>query len=201
MYDVIGYPATRALRVIWMLEELGEPYNLIPEKPHSELMRAINPTGKVPALRIGTDSGDEVITDSSAILTYLADKHGALTAPAGTIARAQQDAMTHRILDEIEAPLWAAARHSFILPEENRAPEVKPAMKWEFARNLAKLSETFQGPFVMGDKMTIADIILAHNLNWAFSAKFPLDDAKMNAFAKAMRARPAYKRAAGKPAK
>jgi len=195
MYDVIGYPATRALRVIWMLEELGEPYNLIPEKPHSDLMRSINPTGKVPALRIG----DDVITDSSAILTYLADKHGALTAPAGTIARAQQDAMTHRILDEIEALLWAGARHSFILPEEHRVPEVKPAMKREFAHNLAKLSETIKTPFVMGDEMTVPDIILAHNLNWAFSAKFPLEDAKMNAYAKSMRARPAYKRATGKP--
>ncbi len=200
MYEIIGYPATRALRVIWMCEEIGVPYEVIPEKPHSDLMRAINPTGKVPALRVGTDEEFDIITDSSAILTYLADKHGALTAPAGTIARAQQDAMTHRILDEIEALLWAGARHSFILPEEHRVPEVKPAMKREFAHNLAKLSETIAGPFVMGDEMTVPDIILAHNLNWAFSAKFPLEDAKMNTYAKSMRARPAYKRATGKPA-
>jgi glutathione S-transferase len=114
MYTVIGKPMTRAFRVIWTLEELGQPYDLNTAAPHSPDIVAVNPSGKVPAL---VEDG-EVITDSTAIITYLADKHGALTAPAGTMARAKQDAVTHQILDEIDAVLWTAARHSFALPEE-----------------------------------------------------------------------------------
>lgn len=194
MYEVIGNTASRALRVLWMLEEIGEPYTHIAEKPHTELVLSLNPTGKIPALK----DGDAVITDSTAILTYLADKNGKLTAPAGTVKRAQQDAMTHRILDELEALIWTGTRHAFILPKENRVPEVKTAMKWEFARNLSRLAETFEGPFIMGDEMTITDIIFTHLLNWGYGAKFPMEEANLLAYAKEMRARPAYKRAAGK---
>ena len=128
MYEVIGMRASRAMRVLWMLEEAGLPYRHIPAKPRDADAAAANPSGKIPALR----DGDAVITDSVAIMTYLADKHGVLTAPAGTIARARQDAMTLQIIDDVDACLWAAARHSFILPEEHRVPGLKDAMKWEY---------------------------------------------------------------------
>ena len=72
MYKVYGTLNTRTLRVLWTLEELGQPYELIECKPQSDVIRAVNPTGKVPALQ----DGDDTITDSVAIMTYLADKHG-----------------------------------------------------------------------------------------------------------------------------
>ena len=194
MYEVIGGVHSRAFRVIWMLEELGLDYVHTPEKPRSELVTSLNPSGKVPVFR----DGDAVLTDSSAIITYLADKHGDLTFPAGTVERARQDAMTHMILDELDAVLWTGARHSFILPEEKRVPEVKGSLKWEFARNVKRLAEQFEGPFVMGEKMTVADIVLTHCLNWAYSAKFPLEEDKLLSYAKSMRGREAFKRAAAK---
>lgn len=194
MYEVIGGVHSRAFRVIWMLEELGLDYVHTPEKPRSELVTSLNPSGKVPVFR----DGDAVLTDSSAIITYLADKHGDLTFPAGTVERARQDAMTHMILDELDAVLWTGARHSFILPEEKRVPEVKGSLKWEFARNVKRLAEQFEGPFVMGEKMTVADIVLTHCLNWAYSAKFPLEEEKLLSYAKTMRGREAFKRAAAK---
>ncbi len=194
MYEVIGGVQSRAFRVIWMLEELGLDYVHTAEKPRSDLVTGLNPSGKVPVFR----DGDAVLTDSSAIITYLADKHGELTYPAGTVERARQDAMMHMILDELDAVLWTGARHSFILPEERRVPEVKESLKWEFARNVKRLAEQFEGPFVMGEKMTVADIVLTHCLNWAFGAKFPLEEEKLLAYAKMMRGRDAFKRAAGK---
>lgn len=194
MYQVIGGIQSRAFRVMWTLEELGQPYEHIECKPHSPEALAANPSGKIPALR----DGDEVLTDSTAILTYLADKHGALTYPAGTIARARQDSLMHMVLDEIDAILWTAARHSFVLPEERRVPEIKPSLMWEFERNSKRLADCLQGPFLMGDTMTIADIVAAHCLNWAFSAKFPIGDERLLEYGKAMRGRDAFKRAAGK---
>ncbi len=191
MYEVIGTTSSRAFRVVWLLEELGVEYTYTPEKPRSELVSALNPSGKIPVLR----EGELIIPDSSAIITYLADKHGAMTFAAGTPQRAQQDSLTHLVLDELDAVLWTAARHSFILPEEKRVPEIKSPLKWEYERNVARLSDLLQGPYLMGEQMTIADIIATHCLNWAFLAKFPAAPENLTAYTKAMRARPAYKRA------
>ncbi|HBS50359.1 MAG TPA: glutathione S-transferase [Rhodobacteraceae bacterium] len=190
MYTVYGKVMTRAFRVLWMLEEIGQPYDLVPVGPQSDEVNALNASGKVPVLKVD----DAAITDSTAILTFLADKHQALTFPAGTLERARQDALTHLVLDEIDAVLWTGARHSFILPEERRVPGVKDSLKWEFERNLTRLSERLDGPFLMGETMTIADIILTHCLNWAFSAKFPVENAVMKDYGKRMRGREAFKR-------
>ena len=191
MYKVYGKAQSRAFRVIWMLEEIGQPYEIIEAGPHSPEVLAVNPAGKIPILQ----DGDAMIRDSTAILTYLADKHGQLTYPAGTIERAQQDSMTHAILDELDAVLWAAARHVFILPEDKRVPGIGDSMKWEFSRNLKDIASRVQGPFVMGDKITIADIILTHCLNWAFGAKFPIENDAVLAYSKTMRQRDAFQRA------
>lgn len=191
MYQVIGDTQSRAFRVTWMLEELGEPYEQIKVKPHSEEARACNPSGKIPALKVD----GQILTDSTAILTYLADKHDALTFPAGTLERARQDGLTHLVLDELDAVLWTGARHSFVLPEDKRVREVKDSLKWEFARNTARLAECLKGPFLMGETMTIADIIATHCLNWAYASKFPIEDERLLAYAKAMRGREAFKRA------
>ena len=194
MYEIIGSPTSRAFRVMWMLEELGEPYTVRKEQPRSEAVMALNPSGKVPVFI----DGDAVITDSTAIMTYLADKHGALTFPAGTIERAKQDALTHCILDEIDAILWTAARHSFILPEEKRVPAIKDPLMWEYARNISRLMEHMDGPYLMGETFTLADIILAHCGSWARAAGFPTDNARFVEYIKACRARPAFQKLTGK---
>lgn len=190
MYKVYGSVTSRAFRVLWMLEEIGQPYDFVKAGPHSADVLALNPSGKVPVLM----DGDAVLTDSTAILTYLADRHHQLTHPAGSIERAHQDALTQCILDEIDAVLWMAARHSFILPEEHRVPAVKDSLKWELSRNLERLAARFQGPFAMGATMTIADILLTHCLNWASNAKFTIESETLLAYAREMREREAFKR-------
>jgi len=194
MYEVFGGVASRAFRVLWLLDEMGIEFTHHDLKAGSDAMKAVNPSGKVPAIKVD----GELITDSSAIMTYLADKHGQFTYPAGTLERAKQDAWFHQIIDEIDAVLWAAARHSFVLPEEQRVPAVKDSLKWEFARNIKRISERMEGPYLQGETMTIADILLVHCLGWAISAKFDTQDAAIDAYASRLRKREGFRKARGR---
>lgn len=195
MYRIIGSVRSRTFRVLWMLEELGVPYEHVPAAPQSQDVIALNPSGKVPVL---IDDGVP-ITDSTAIVQYLADKHGRFTHPAGTIGRARQDSLTQFLLDEFDAALWMAARHSFILPEELRQAAIKDSLKWEFERSQKTLSGRMgEGPFLMGGEMTVPDLILTHCGNWAMAAKFPIVEPKLDAYLRRMRERPAFLRAASK---
>lgn len=192
-YTLYGGVRTRAMRVLWLLEELGVEYYHVPVAPRAEEVVALNPTGKVPVL-----VADGVpISDSVAIMTFLADTHGAFTAPAGTVERARQDAFVQAVNDEIDGVLWAAARHSFILPVAQRIPELKESLRWEFARNQDAIAERMDpdGPFVLGNDVSIADILLAHCMGWAASAKFEVKNERLKAHNAMMRARPAFKRA------
>ncbi|SIS87088.1 glutathione S-transferase family protein [Phaeovulum vinaykumarii] len=192
MYQVIGTAQSRALRVLWMLEELGVDYAHVPANPQSEGVVAFNPAGKVPVLIAdGTP-----ITDSTAIIQFLADRHGALTHPAGTLERARQDSLTQFLLDEFDAALWLAARHSFVLPEELRMAGIKNSLRWEFERSQRILVQRMgEGPFIMGEVMTVPDIILTHCGIWAISARFPIVEARLSEYLARMRARPALQRA------
>jgi glutathione S-transferase len=193
-YAVIGSSKTRALRVLWMLEELGQTYDHVPAGPRSPEAFAAHPAGKVPVLVVD----GETLTDSAAILTFLADRHGQFTHPAGSLARGRQDALTCLIVDELEGPLWMAARHSFVLPEAMRLPAIKDSLKWEFAQNQARLAARFAGPFVMGDEMTVPDLMLTHCLHWAQGARFPELAPVLADYLDRMRARPAWARAVGR---
>ncbi len=195
MYTVIGSVKSRAFRVLWMLEELGERFEHVPAAPRSDEAVAFNPAGKVPVL-----IADGVpITDSTAILQYLADRHGRFTHPAGTIDRARQDSLTQFLLDEFDAALWMAARHSFILPEELRQSAIKDSLKWEFERSQRTLvARMGEGPFLMGDTMTVPDVILTHCGGWAMAAKFPLVEPKLASYLARMRDRPAFRQAAAR---
>ncbi|MEM8775636.1 MAG: glutathione S-transferase family protein [Pseudomonadota bacterium] len=188
MFEVIGSRASRAFRVLWMLEELGLEYTHHPVAPRSEKVMAANPSGKIPVLMVH----ETALTDSVAIMTFLADKHAALTFPAGSTERALQDGLTQQINDEIDAVLWMAAKHSFIFPEKHRVPEIKTTLMWEYERSIGRISDKLQGPFLMGQSMTIPDIVLCHCLRWAEMAKFPNSSEKINAYRSALEARPAF---------
>lgn len=188
---VYGTVKSRAARVVWLLEELGVPYEHVAAPPRSDAVVALNATGKVPVL---VEDG-VAISDSTAILTYLADRHGALTYPAGTLERARQDSLTQFLLDEFDAALWMAARHSFILPEPLRHAAIKDSLKWEFERSQRTLVARMGTPFVMGEAMTVPDIILVHCLIWAMGAKFPVVEPRLTEYLAMMRERPAFQRA------
>ena len=194
MYRVIGTVKSRAFRVMWMLEELNQPYEVVPAAPRSDEARQFNPLGKIPALV----DGDDVLTDSVAIMTYLADKHGGLLAPAGTPARARQDAMTLWLIDELDAPLWVNAKHSFILPEKLRVPDLSATLHKEFGRTtdtFAGMLEAAGGEFIMGDQITLPDLLAVHCFGWAFGAGFPALPDPIKAYSKRLRARRQFRAA------
>ncbi len=192
MYKVLGMAATRTLRVLWMMEELGLEYEHLPYPPRAKEMLDVNPSGKVPALVVD----GKIVIDSVAIMQFLADKHGGLTYAAGTVERAQQDSFTQFINDELDAVIWCAARNTFILPKDKRVPQIKDTLKWEFGRSMDVLGQRIgDNEFVMGDKMTVPDILLTHCGGWAKMAGFELPDGPLRAYFKRMIARPAYQRA------
>ncbi|MGF1649500.1 MAG: glutathione S-transferase family protein [Hyphomicrobiaceae bacterium] len=193
MYQVYGAPRNRTVRVLWMLEELGQAYDLVRAEPRSETAFHVNPSGKVPAL---ADDG-AIITDSVAICHYLADKHEALTYRAGTLARARQDAATLFVIDEIEGPLWALAKHKFILPEALRWNDIHGTCEHEFRAGLASLERRLEAkPFLTGDAFTVPDLIMGHCLGWAMTVRMTLpDDGPLPAYAKRVLGREALARA------
>ncbi|WP_092641981.1 glutathione S-transferase family protein [Jannaschia faecimaris] len=191
MYKLIGTTKTRAMRPLWLLEELELPYELISAGPRSPEAMAASPRGKVPVLE--TDEGH--IFDSVAQMTYLADKHGGFTHRAGTFLRGKQDALTNTINETFDAVLWAYAKHSLILPEEHRVEAVKPSLMWQFTRYSEVMGEILgDRPFLMGDEPVVPDILLAHCCGWALGRKFEVD-ATVRKHMNTMRARPAFRRA------
>lgn len=192
MIKLYGNVKSRAVRVLWLLEELGLDFEHVNVAPRSDDVKAVSPVGKVPAL----DFDGTILTDSVAIMTFLADREGRFTYPAGTVERAVQDSHIHFINDELDSILWTAARHSFVLPEDMRLPAIKDSLRWEYERSLARLSERLgDKEFLMGDEMTIADILAAHCLGWGMRASFPEPDQNLKDYEKRMAERPAHLRA------
>ena len=104
MYKVIGYGGTRAFRLLWMLEELQIPYRHDRVMPFTQAARAAVPDGRLPALEL---RNGPILQDSTAILSFLADHHGALTHPPGSTGRAVQEGWMHRVVERIDCPLMS----------------------------------------------------------------------------------------------
>lgn len=166
MYKVVGHPRSRAMRVIWLLEELEQPYEIDPLTPWSAALSAINPEGKIPVLQ----TAEGPLTDSFAIMTYLADKHGGAngpTYPAGTYPRAVQDGQALFVVDELEGALWPVSRRR-ILPGSECSEEFEAECRNAFERGIERLASRLrEGPFLMGERFTLADILAAHAGGWA----------------------------------
>ncbi|HEU0222435.1 MAG TPA: glutathione S-transferase family protein [Paracoccaceae bacterium] len=194
---LIGTPRSRTMRVAWMLEELGLDYDWQPSLPRSPEVKALNPSGKIPVFKIGAD----VLTDSVAILQYLADSHNCLTHKAGTIPRAIQDSFTQFCIVEVEGPLWTAARHSLMYDETTRLPAIKPVCRMEFDQAMETLAQRLgDNDYVMGQAFTVPDLLLGHCAAWAELAKFTLPGGRVGAYFKRVRGRPAFKAALARAA-
>ena len=198
MYTVIGHPRSRTMRVMWMLEEIGAAYEVVPAAPGTPEAKAHSPSGKIPAL---VDDGHALL-DSVAICTYLGDKHHKLTFPAGTYERAVQDSYTQFCVDEVEGALWTCSKHGFVLPEEQRVEAVKESCHYEFDRAMAALEKRLgDRTFVMGDTFTVPDLLLGHCAGWAKNGpKWDLPGGAVGAYFERVRARPALARAMEKGA-
>lgn len=192
MYKVVGSPGSRMTRVTWMLEELGEAYEIIKAKPQSDTAREYNPSGRVPALV----DGDLILTDSAAICVYLGEKHPDKGMASSSLAeRARIDSWVHFAQSELEIPLWNKLKHRLLLPEELRV-DVGPWCAWEFARDIKALERRLDGhDYALGNRFTAVDVILGHVGNWARGARFEIPSDRVNAYLDRVLARPALARA------
>ena len=190
MLQVFGRVKSRTFRVVWFLEEAGIPYDLNEVAPRSEDAKKVYKNGKIPFIV----DDHNVISDSVAILTYLSDKNKVFTQSAGSIERAKQDAITFRILDEFEALLWVAAKHTFIFPTEKKVPDIINILKWEFTRNQEKFVDEFNmNNFLCGERFLVPDILLVHCLVWAESMNFSICGS-LNNYVDRLKERPAYQK-------
>ncbi|WP_380055754.1 glutathione S-transferase family protein [Falsihalocynthiibacter sp. SS001] len=190
-YKIYGSLRSRAIRVLWLLEELGVSYEHIEAAPQSDQIREISSVGKIPALVVeGT-----ILTDSVAIMSFLSDRHEACTMPAGSIERGIMDGHLHFINEEMDHVLWGATKHNYMRPPQTLEPEIREQLEAEFIVSQERFMERLgAGPFLMGETFTIADILAAHCGGWAIGAKFPIVNKGFREYVSEMRARPAFQR-------
>jgi len=179
MMKVYGQAPTRALRVHWLLNALGLEYEEVPvnlmagDHLKPEFLK-INPAGKLPALV----DGDRILTESSAIQLYLAEKFPqAGLIPKSLEERAQMYQWIFFLVTEIEQPLWRIARNTSLYPDAERQPsDIKIATR-ECKAMVAVLEKHMQGrQYLVGDQLSVADMNAAYTLDWANEAKM-LDQA------------------------
>lgn len=189
MYQAVGSRGSRVSRVLWMLEELGAPYEFVEIKQRSPEAYALNPSGKVPIL---IDS-DLKVTDSAAICVYLADKHAekGMGANPGLAGRAEMDSWMHFAQSEFEAPLWNKLRHRFILPRELRV-DVGPAAAYDFASEVKAVERRLgDREFALGDRFTAVDVLLGDIGAWARGGRFRIESDAVNTYLDRILSRPA----------
>lgn len=195
-----GAARSRSTRIAWLLEELGvdwewQPLDFAAGEHRSPAFLAINPGGKVPALR----DGSLVLSESLAIARYLCARHpeAGLLPAEGTAAGARVDQWLAFVLSELEQPLWTRAKHTFALPKDWRVAAVRETADKELAR-AARVATAMlgEGPYAVGADFTVADIFLGHTCLWAraFGQGASLGPA-LDAYADRVLARPALARA------
>lgn len=193
MIKLYGNAPTRVLRVHWLLNALGLEYEEIPvnlmtgEHLKPEFLK-INPAGKVPVLV----DGDTVITESSAIQLYLAEKFPqAGLIPKSLKERGEMYQWIFFLVTEIEAPLWRIARNTAIYPEAERQPEDVKIAARECQAMLAILEKYMQGrQYLVGEQISVADMNAAYMLDWANEAKMLGECPTLKAYLERLYARP-----------
>ncbi|HYY37453.1 MAG TPA: glutathione S-transferase family protein [Xanthobacteraceae bacterium] len=187
------FAPTRSVRVRWTLQELAVdfeaiPVNMLAGEHRSPTFLKINPAGKLPVLV----DGDMVLTESIAIVLYLAEKYrdkGLI--PTDLQQRAQLMRWLLFTTTELEQPLWRIARHTRLYPEEKRLPGELALARDDFAEMANVLEEYMNGrQFVVGDRATVGDFVLAYTLDMATTAKVLNGLPRLEAYLEEMYARP-----------
>lgn len=189
-----GTPPTRAIKPLWLLNELGLDYEMIvvniPAGEHLQpAFQAINPIGKVPVLV----DGNVVLAESSAITMYLAERYGqGRFVPATCEDRARMNQWNLFLITEIEQPLWRIALHTFIYAEAERRPEECALAARDCCRMLAPLERHMADrTYFVGTEPTVADFTAAYTLDWADNGRLLDQSPNLKRFVERMYERPA----------
>jgi len=189
---------SRSSIVRWMLEEVGEPYeirllDLQAGDNRTPGYLAVNPMGKVPAL----DHDGAVITESAAICAYLADAfpHANLSVPIGDKQRGTYLKWLFFGPSCIEP---AVTDRAFPRKEEARRGTLGHG---DFDTVMDVLTAgVSKGPYLLGDQFTAADVVIGSGLRWGMMFKLISARSEFTAYVDRLNARPALKRAQDKDA-
>jgi glutathione S-transferase len=202
-----GLLKSRASRVVWIANELGIPYELIPivqayrlanpDAPNAPLntsspsFRKINPNGLIPTV----DDDGFVLHESLAITLYLAKKHGGPLAPRDAREEAEMTMWALWAATEVEPHSLLLLRHRRDYPPEKRDPAVALECIAALRRPFGVLQEalTKGGGHLVGGRFTVADLNTAEVMRYAQAApelfaEFP----HVEVWLKACQARPAF---------
>ena len=197
MADLTLYHAapSRSSVVRWMLEELGEPYDLVLLSLANEDQRkpeylAINPMGKVPSLK----HGDAVVTEVAAICTYLADEfpHARLNIPVGDPRRGPYLKWLFFSPTCIEAAVLDKAA------PRKETPRRGMVGYGDFDTVMDVVGKGVAGgPYLMGDQFTAADVVVGSMLRWGMMFNLLPERPEFRAYVDRLEQRPALQRATG----
>lgn len=188
-------PHTRSTGALTLLEELGTPYqlhvlNLQKGEQREPAYLAINPMGKVPAIK----HGDAVITEQGAVFLYLAD----LFPEAG---------LTPAIGDPLRGPFlrwmfyYGSCFEPALVDRAQKREPAPPAMSpyGDFDTMLRTLNEQLgKGPYLLGEKFTAADVLWGTALTWTTMFGLVPLSPEIKAYIERVNARPAVARVRAK---
>ena len=190
--ELFWAPRTRALRSLWMLEEAGVAYerhrvDLAAGEQRSEAFRAVNPLGKVPALR----DGAVCVAESAAICAYVAE-----AVPGAALAPALGDPRRGRYLQWL---FFAAGciEGAYMQKFQDFEVSEKVAGHGSFERTMAVLEEALEpGPWILGEAFSAADVMIGCDLFFGIHV-FKIVEARpaFAAYLDRCTARPAFSRA------
>lgn len=161
MLKLYHNPMTRSLRVLWLLEELGLYYDLIPVEfvppADGKIFVQRTPTGRFPTL----EDQETMLCESGAIVQYLIERYG-----EGRLAPSIHSPLRAKYLQWIHFPEGTLNPHlNAIQRFAPSLPIVGSAMKEELEIAIAFVdSELANQPYIVGEEFTGADIMLAVSL-------------------------------------
>jgi glutathione S-transferase len=191
---------SRSSIVHWMLEEVGQPYDihllgLKKGEQREPAYLAVNPMGKVPALR----HGDVVVTEAAAICCYLADEFPAarLNVPVGDPRRGPYLSWLFFGPSCIEPAIVERA-----FPRKEAAPGTALGFG-DFDRVMDVVTEATgaASPYLLGEQFTAADVVIGSGLRWGMAFKIVPERPEFTAYVGRLTDRPAFKRAVEQDAK
>lgn len=197
MIEVHHLQESRSRRITWLLEELGQPYEVITYQRDPQTMLAppellqVHPLGKAPVLR---DNG-EVFIESGAIIDYLIRRYGnGQFSPAmDTPDYNRYVQLLHYAEGSAMLPLLIKLYVGFLGPAG--AP-LQPRINSELQNHLGYLNQELEGrEFFVGNSLTGADVQLSFVAQSAIKGKGRESFPNLARFVDMIQARPAYQRA------
>ena len=189
-------PRTRSTRVLWLLEELGIPFDLVVmsrEEKQTPAYRALHPLGRSPVLE--EDGGP--VFESAALILHIADQNldAGLIAPLGTHRRALQYQWCFFAMTESESALMDIARQ---LWQDVREPDTgvieRAAARFEATAGVVA-DALGDDEYLVDNAFSVADIVVGSVLGFARAGKLTELPASVMPYIDRLEARPARQRA------